>query len=234
MSTLGNQREGKRTMRKANTHSRRRPILALAGFAATVLLAGCATPPAPTWEGLEYRATPGVDEAYVRPGTDLKAYRSVYVEPVRIVFDKDWDPNRTRRDLAQVISPEDIEKLKAEMSADFREVFASELASGGYQVVEQAGPGALRLAPSLNDVYINALDPALPGHSNYLTRDAGEMTMVLEARDASTGQLLVRVADKRKGVETNFMQITNSVSNKTEFRRQVRDWARACVQALRG
>jgi hypothetical protein len=51
------------------------------------------------------------------------------------------------------------------------------------------------------------------------------MTLVLELLDGTTGELLVRVVDRMRGRETNYMQWTNSVTNQADARRALSSWA---------
>ena len=64
------------------------------------------------------------------------------------------------------------------------------------------------------------------GRSRSYTREAGEMTLHLDARDANTGQLLARVTDEYLGRDRGELQITDSVTNAADFRMAVRDWAK--------
>jgi len=58
--------------------------------------------------------------------------------------------------------------------------------------------------------------------------DAGESTLVIEARDSQTNAVLGRVFDRR--IAGDFGSIRNSVSNRADFLDMFRSWARASVQ----
>jgi hypothetical protein len=97
------------------------------------------------------------------------------------------------------------------------------------------GDDTLRVSPGLANVYINAPDTSMstPGRSTtYTTQGAGSMTLVMELRDAPTGQLLGRVIDQKAGTDTGWAQVTNSVTNSADFRRIVRSWAQRLVKGL--
>ena len=215
--------------------TRRQGWLAAAVLAA--LVAGCASMPgspgageaAPNAEldGLVPRPMKGLDVVYVRPGVTFKSFRTVQLDPLQVEFDKDWDPNRGRRELNGMVHSEDLQKMKDDMARDFRTVFAEELAAAGFEVVEQGGPETLRLTPKIDEVTVNAPDlMRYAGRSRSYTREAGEMTLHLDARDANTGQLLARVTDEYTGRDRGELQITDSVTNAADFRMAVRDWAK--------
>jgi hypothetical protein len=198
-------------------------LSAIALAALIPALATAAKKPPPSWDGLDYRPTKGLDAVYVRTGADFKAYRTVLLDPVEVEFDRNWKPNSTGMNR---VSSADMQKIRDNMASDFRKVFTEELAAGGYQVVEQAGEDTLRVSAALVDVYINAPDTMTPGRSYTYTMNAGQVTLVTEMRDGPTGQLLARVVDKKAGTDTGSLQVSSSVSNSAEFRRAVRSWAK--------
>jgi hypothetical protein len=221
---------------KAPTN-RNAPWLALT--AAVAVTAGCAStgpgvPAAPTadLDGLTARSVGGLDTMLVRPDVDFRVYKTVLIDPLQITFDRNWDPNRDQPDLSRRFSPDDIEKIKAEMAGEFRSVFVEELTSAGYRVVEQAGDDTLRMKPALVDVYINAPEKIAPGISRTYTMEAGEMTLQLDAHDGPTGRLLARVIDRKSDRGLQELELTNSVTNRADFRRGVRGWARRLGAAL--
>lgn len=205
------------------------------GFGAlcTLLLIGCqTTPPPQNWDGLQLTPVKGVDAVYLLPGVDFKPYNSVLLDPAVIAFDKNWDPNRDQIELSRRLSTEDIEKIRTDMAAGFQQVFAKELTSGGYKVVDQLSPDTLRVTAALANVYINAPDTMSAGRSITLTSESGRMTLVMELRDGATGQLIGRVVDQKVGDNFGRVQVTNSVTNSADFRRAVDDWAKRLRQGL--
>jgi hypothetical protein len=201
--------------------------------AALLALAGCATQQPPqNWDGLELRPVKGLDAVYLRPGVEFKAYKTVMIDPVVVAFDKDWDPNNVEKDLSRQLGAKDVQRIKDEMAAGFREVFVKELGEGGYTVVEQPGVDTLRVMPGLTDVYINAPDKMSPGRTYTFAMDAGRMTLVMELRDGPSGQILGRIVDRKVGNNTGVMQIANSVTNSADFRRAVETWARQLRNGL--
>ena len=205
-------------------------ILAVACLVAGSV-AGAATPPE-TWDGLEYRKTKGLDGVYVRPGVEIKAYKSLVLAPVQVAFDKNWDPNKNSRGLAGQLSSDDMQEIRENMASEFRRIFGEQLAGAGYDVVAKPLDDTLVVAAALADVYINAPDQMSSGRSYSYTMNAGRMTLVMELRDGPTGQLLARVVDRYAGKQTSYATIANSVTNSAEFRQAITAWAKRLVKGL--
>ena len=206
-------------------------VLAAASLCLWSFVAAAASPPE-TWDGLERRKAKGIDLLYVRPGAELKAYRSLVVDPVQVAFDKNWDPNRDVRGASGRLSAADMQEIREKMGSEFRRIFGEELAAAGYDVVAKPLEDTLQVTAALADVYINAPDKMTAGRSYTFTMNAGRMTLVMELRDGPTGQLLARVVDRYAGADSGYAQVTNSVTNSAEFRRVVTAWAKRLVKGL--
>jgi hypothetical protein len=207
--------------------------VALLGFGA--LITGCETTSSQAqknWDGLELKQVKGIDAVYLLPGAQFKPYTSVMIDPVQVAFDKNWDPNQYERDISRHLSTKEIEKIRTEMAAGFRDVFVKELQDGGYKVVTEPSPETLRVSPGLANVYITAPDKMAPGRSYTLTSESGRMTLVMELRDGATGQLIGRVVDQKVGDNFGRMMITDSVTNSADFRQAVGQWAKRLRQGL--
>jgi hypothetical protein len=70
------------------------------------------------------------------------------------------------------------------------------------------------------------------GRTTTYTTEAGEATLVLEARDSRTGLLMGRILDRRETRSTAGMQMSTSVSNKSDFRALFRQWAGIAVKGI--
>ena len=183
-----------------------------------------------TWDGLVQRKVKGIDAVYVRPDVDFSVYRNIVLDPVQVAFDRNWKPNRVGSASAR-LSTSDIERIRGEMATAFRDIFAEELAAGGYDIVAKPLDDTLGVTAGLADVYITAPDTTSGGRTKTYTQSAGRMTLAMELRDGPTGQLLARVVDRHVD-DSSFAQWTTSVSNSAEFRRTIKDWARRLVQGL--
>ena len=174
---------------------------------------GCATSTQtpPDMDGLVLQPSPGLDAVYLRSDANFNAYGNIVLQPVQVTFDKDWDPKLSQRALSRSLSEQDLQMLKDEMASEFRSIFVNELASGGYQVVDQLGANSLVITAALADVYIN--DPV------------ALMTLVMELHDGINGPLVGRIADHSIGGNFGRLEMTYSVTRSADFRGAVADWA---------
>ena len=180
-------------------------------------------------DGLEKTKVKNIDLAYARPGTSLVAYKRVKLDPVEVAFSPSWNPTRTGSSLK--LSSEEKEAIRTGVAKLVEEEFAKEIQAGGrYQVVSEAGPDVLRVRAGIVNLYINAPDTG-PARSRTIVRSAGDMTLIAELTDSTSGQVLARVADRQEATDTR-MQIANGMVNETEARWIAADWAKALRKAL--
>jgi hypothetical protein len=190
-----------------------------------------------TSDGLVPVRSWNLDELYLRPNADLANYRKVVIDPVQVAFRSDWnkdfvDPHASIRRLTQ----DDVRRIADETASTLQSAVAEAFKARGYEVAAAPGPGVLRLSPSVTDLYVNAAENlATGGTTKSFTKDAGEATLVLEARDSVSGTLLGRVVDRRTAQETKGTQIsdvrrTTTVSNSFWFDTMFRRWAATCAK----
>ena len=213
-------------------------VLSVATLGAAVAALSQAASPA-TYEGLVAVQSRELDEFYLRPNADLAAYRKIVIDPVQVTFHKDWnkdfvDPHGSMRRLSQ----DDVRRIADDTASALQSAVAEAFRARGYEIAAAPAPGVLRLSPSITDLYVNAAeDLARGGTTKSFTKDAGEATLVLEARDSVSGTLLSRVVDRRTARETKGTQIgdvrrTTSVSNNFWFDATFRRWAATCAKAF--
>jgi hypothetical protein len=196
------------------------------------LLAACtstALEPPPTWDGLEYRAAHGIDALYVSPAGPTRGYRTVIVDDPVVTLDRNWRLNRETTATSSAMTAAEIEGLKQALSGAFKKILVAELAAGGYPSVPQAQPDTLRISSALANVYMNTP----PGTMITWPMYAGRMTLVMDLRDAQTGQLLARILDEQVG-DLGMLQLPNTVVNSPDFRRAVQGWSQAVLACLGG
>jgi hypothetical protein len=93
-----------------------------------------------------------------------------------VAFRRDWQRDQQRS--GKRISSQDMEEIKAGLSAEFRRIFVDELQNkGGYQVVETGGDDVLVLRPAIIDLDVSGPDTMSAGRSHTLSQSAGEMTL---------------------------------------------------------
>jgi hypothetical protein len=86
----------------------------------------------------------------------------------------------------------------------------------------------LRTAVSLA---ISAPDIHTAGRSRVFASEAGQATVVIEARDSTTGALLGRALHARLAGDT-YTKLRNSVTNCSDFTRLFDSWAKASTDGL--
>ena len=194
----------------------------------------CAADKAPeTWDGLVEVKSKRLDAAFLAPGADFRQYTKLMVDPTQTAFHKDWIKNMNdRRDISRMVDSEQSQEMLEAAKTNFAEVFHEVFTKAGYAIVDKPGPDVLRITPGVVNLYVNAPDVMSAGRSRTYTANAGEATMVLELRDSQSNALLARVLDRRETRESVGMQMTNSVTNKSDFRLLFKSWASGCVKGL--
>ena len=201
-------------------------------MAMTVLLA---TPgltiasPDVTHDGLVLQANSKFSEVYRKPGSTLVGYNTYGLLGCQVAFRKNWmrDQNKHRAGLYRV-TQKDIDRIKKSLSQECDKYFRAALGEDpAYTLIEEFNNGdqVLVLRPAIIDLDITAPDLRTPGMDRTFTTSAGQMTLYLEALDAATGEILVRVIDRRKSMRAGAMRWTNSITNRAEADRVLKHWA---------
>ncbi|HKE40545.1 MAG TPA: DUF3313 family protein [Casimicrobiaceae bacterium] len=166
------------------------------------------------------------DEFYLRPKTDLASYRKVIVEPAQVSMQKGWlkSINGTR-DVTRWLTQTDVRGIVDAANTAMSSSVATAFKGRGYEVATVAGPGVLRLLPSVPDLWVNAPGIAPYDPARYASVDAGDATLILEARDSVSGTLLARVVDRRTARQTFRLNQTTTASNYFWFETMSDRWA---------
>ena len=180
-----------------------------------------------------------LDEFYARPDAGLAGYRKVMIDPVQIAFRSDWNQSeQDYRGKTRRLLPSDVKAIADDMAATFQGSVAEGFKERGYEIVSAPGPDVLRLTPIATELYVNVPDETPPGQTRYLSKDAGEATLILEARDPN-GNLLARIVDHRisrqsKGTRLSDLRRTTNVASSFWFDETFRRWAADCARAFQG
>jgi hypothetical protein len=188
--------------------------------------------PRQEWDGLMRQPSKTLDNVWVRPNVQFKAYKRVRLPPVDVSFDKNWDPNRGSRMLSSQVSKEDMQNIRAGLSQMFHDEFAKRLAKGGYVLADANDDDVLIVQAALTNLYINAPQTNSASVSRTFSMDAGHVSMVMQLSDSVTQQLLARVVDTQQGLDNGHLSWTTSVSNSAEAQRIIGIWAEALRKAL--
>ena len=211
------------------------PLITLLSLFALVLVA-CATAPASIGEtshdGLELRQARGLDEVWVRPGTDFGSYRSVVIEPVEVAFDPHWDPRRPGSRLR--LGEREREELRSDAAEVFDRTFRRELERGErFEVVDTPRGDSLIFEPKIIDLVINAPeDRRATGQVRTYVSEFGRVTLIGELKDAESGAIVARITDREIARAIRPVEFTDRFTNTREGERIIRGWARALIDQL--
>jgi len=215
---------------------------AVAAAAAALFAAACTAPApaidtdAPTYDGLVRLRDPGLDEAWIKPDISLGSYRQLLLEPVEIQYRAVRAVPATPLGRSQVtefpVSPADQQRLVDIVT----EVFRAELAKSRAMTLATApGPDVLLVDVSLLDVVSN-VPPEEAGRNEIYLDEVGAATLVLELRDAPSGETLARAVDRRAAdplddIGTSVSRVT-TVTAWSEVRRVARRWAATVTRRI--
>ncbi|MFV8817267.1 hypothetical protein [Haliea sp. E17] len=190
-----------------------------------------------TFDGLEPVPEAKFATVYKKPGADLSIYKTYGVAPCEVAFRKNWlrDQNQNRIDLTNRVTKKDVDRIKTQLGEMCTETFTKALqAPPPYTLVEEftEGEEVLVLAPAIINLDINAPDIMSPGISRSYTTQSGEMTLLLELKDATTGDVLYRIVDRQKDFDDMQLQWTNSVTNRADAQRILNRWGKELRDGL--
>jgi hypothetical protein len=198
-------------------------------FLAFLVSAGCATPSI-TSEGLVATRSNQLDEVYLRPNADFSAHRRVVIDAVPVQFRSDWLTRRHAYNRLQEPYPpyQDPQATARDLGAITQAGLAEAFAARGYEVVRAPGPGVLQISARITELFINAPDRLSSSMRATLTRDAGQATLSLEARDPG-GVLLARIEHHGIAREVTRLSVADDASNRLWLDTMLRRWAVNCA-----
>jgi hypothetical protein len=173
-----------------------------------------------------------LQRVYLAPGADFRRFKRIILEPTEVAFADNWvrDFNRSRRG-GRPLTDRDADRIKNDVSTGIADTFSRAFRNAGYQIVDAAGPDVLRVHTKVANLALTAPDLKSPGRSRTFADTAGEATLILDARDSTSGALLGRALDRRVAGNSR-MALRNSVTNRADFQRVAQAWARASVEDL--
>lgn len=204
-------------------------ILAL--LAAGSLQAASDKLPEVTVDGLHHLSDTELAIVYTQPGADLGQYNKVYLADAHVAFKKNWQRDQNAGGRIGVTAS-DMEMMKTELAAMFREVFATTLQDGGYELVTARGEDVLMIKPAIINLDITAPDTMSSGMTRSYAESSGEMTLYLELLDSVTGDLIGKALDRKRDRETGYFQWQNRVTNRAAANRILKEWAEVLKDGL--
>jgi hypothetical protein len=203
-------------------------VLSLAAVSGAVFAAS--QPPNQLGQGLMTWLSKNLDEVYVKANTDLAAYRKVMIDPAQVSFQKGWLKSiNSTRDVSRWLTPEYERELRDNLADSMNRVVADTFKGRGYEVVTAAGPGVLRLTPTVTDFFLNAPDLKSAGPTREFSVDAADATLNLEVRDSVSGETLARVVDRSNARQMRRINYTTDISSVFWSDALFRQWTGACI-----
>jgi len=184
------------------------------------------------WDGLVAIEESRVHAAFVNPDADFSVFQRVSILDPHVAFRSNWqrDQNRSR---TRNVRATDMERIKEDVSALFKDVFTERLEAAGYEVVNYADEDVLVLRPAILDLDVTAPDTRGTGRQRTYTTNTGAATLMLELFDSLSGEIVGRAADRRAaGNAGGFATQANRVTNRSNARREFRVWADKLVEFL--
>ncbi|MDH4107798.1 MAG: DUF3313 domain-containing protein [Gammaproteobacteria bacterium] len=201
--------------------------------ASAVVLASCSTAPAPslqsgptaevTYDGLVPIDNSRFKLAYADPDVKFSEYKKVM--PGGAAFEFRAVPKvsslTARRSGTREFWISDADRAKLEQTVT--EVFREEVTKAqGWEFVDEPGPDVLMIRGVLLDI-VSYVPPEIVGRGEIYLSEIGEATLVVEAVDSMSGEVVYRGIERRV-VETagDMLREANTVTTWAEVRR----WAR--------
>jgi hypothetical protein len=207
-------------------------ILALAIVSTPALAKKKTELPEYTVEGLKRVENPeNLAVVYAEPGANLSQYNRVYLTEPYVAFKKNWQRDQNRNTVSR-ISTSDMNRIKANVSKLFMEVFTEVLNEGGYELADERAEDVLIVKPAIIDLNVHAPDIMSAGRSTTFTQSAGSMTLYIELYDSATDDLLAKALDSTADRQSAFMQWQTGPANRQAGKRMMKPWAEALRDGL--
>lgn len=187
-----------------------------------------------TFDGLVRIDNSRFRNAWVDPDIDVTRYNKVIPGGAefefRAVKDTGGSTHRARNNTSEFyISEDNRAKLVDVTTAIFQEEVGK---SKHFTVTDQPAADALIIRGAMLDI-VSHVPPDMIGRGEVYLSSVGEATLVLEARDSLSGQVVFRAVDRRAAEQTgSYMQRSNSVTTWAEVRRMARRWATRLREGL--
>jgi hypothetical protein len=206
-------------------------------FCAALLFSGCASPSLRVGdggiseEGLQRLEGTAFDEAWARPGIDVRRFEALVLDQVSVSYRDAEDGVRERslvhraNQSAFAIPEHEKERIQQRFE---RRLSESLERSPSFRYSADPVPGALLVRASLVD-YVSSVprEDGMTGRSQVWVSSVGEATLVVELWDAARDELLVRAIDHEK-MEPGAARLVrgDTVTSVAEIDRQMQRWAR--------
>lgn len=206
-----------------------------------VIIAGCSSAPPAIQQGpnaeVSYDGLHAIDNsrfklAWADPDVDFSKYSKIIPGGAFLEFRAVKEMSKTRAMSSTsefYIDDKNRERLRNETTAIFREEMAN---STRFTMVEEPGPDVLIISGGLHDIVSN-VPPETMGNSNIYLTSVGEMSLILEAADSRSNEVLFRAVERRAAqTQSGMATQANTLTNWADVRRLLRHWAVALREGL--
>jgi hypothetical protein len=195
------------------------PARSLPLLVAALLGAACAASAPPlsyatgagsvTGDGLHRVRWSQMGAEFVKPGAQLGGYDKVLLDPLVIKP----GPTGERRRMGPMKQYEPTPGFLDGLKGTYQETFSKQFGRGGFSVVSEPGPGVLRISGLVLDLVLTArLDPESDANNYDYVTSFGDLTLVLDVRDATSGEPLLRTVDRQPISQTPLLGGTRNTT----------------------
>ena len=208
---------------------------------AIMLIAGCSSAPPTIQEGpnaeVSFDGLHAIDNsvfamAWADPDIDFSRYNKILPGGATLEFRavrRNAGTSRTRSSQTEFYIDEAGRERLAELTT---EVFSEELAnSTRFTLADAPGQDVLIIRGALHDIVSN-VPPDRVGRSEVFLSQVGEITLILEAVDSMSGEVIFRAMERRALDRAHSGMRSSSVNTRSEVRRVLRRWATTLREGL--
>jgi hypothetical protein len=186
-----------------------------------------------SFDGLKALEETRVAMAYIDPEADFSVFTRVSILEPHVAFRSNWRRNQNRSRSSRRVSTSDMDRIKRDVGALFKDEFTSRLESRGFEVVNYADEDVLVLRPAIIDLDVSAPDTMSGSRSRTYTASVGAATLYIELFDSTSGAIVGRAADRRTARNgAGFATRANRVTNRAAASREFRVWADKLIDFL--
>ncbi|MEC9375991.1 MAG: DUF3313 family protein [Pseudomonadota bacterium] len=167
------------------------------------------------------------DLLYIQSGVNFSTYKTMYISPPKVEFEKNWQRRQNRNDAFRV-NKQDIENIRNMISQQLVDVFDREISeSSTYTIVRTPEDADLILKPELVNLdIVNPLNNQ-PYRIKVMAKSSGRMTLNGEIIETATNQALLKFSDKNRSRKHQDFRWQSSVRIKSETNRILTRWAKS-------
>jgi hypothetical protein len=210
---------------------------------AAIVLAGCAAEPAQqggadaqtTFDGLVRVDNSRFTNTWLDPDADWSRYNKFLIGETFFEFRAVKKNASTAGSTVNSTNDEFWidDETKAKLQEEVASAFYEELQkSQRFTLTYMPGNDTLIIRGGLHDI-VSRVPPAMQGRNEVYLGSVGEATLVLEALDSRSGEVLARAVDRRAaGRQAQMHLVANTATTWTEVRQLAHTWAQKLREGL--